>query len=138
MQFQVPQFIERETKIIGPLTLKQFFFIGLAVAVSFTLFFLIGKDHFALFLIISIILVGSAVIFAFFKFEGLSLPALFKNFLNFAASSKMYLWRRKEMPVFFKPRIEIEKKVEDEKKGVLKIIGRSKIKNLSKKIELGE
>ena len=137
MQFQVPQFIEREAKIIGPLTLKQFFFIGLAVAASFTIFFLIGKEHFAIFLVISIILIGSAVIFAFFKFEGLSLPVLFKNFINFAASSKMYLWKRKEMPVFFKPRVEkkIEKKEEDV--GILKITEKSKLKNLRKKIELG-
>ncbi len=29
MRFQVPQFIETETKIVGPFTLKQFLYIAL-------------------------------------------------------------------------------------------------------------
>ena len=38
MQFQTPQFIETENKIIGPLTLKQFFYLAVGFGVSFTFF----------------------------------------------------------------------------------------------------
>jgi len=38
MRFQVPQFIETEEKIIGPFTLKQFFWVLGAVTVIFVSF----------------------------------------------------------------------------------------------------
>ena len=41
MQFQVPQFIETEDKIVGPLTLRQFLYIGAAGLLSFLLFFVL-------------------------------------------------------------------------------------------------
>ncbi len=41
MQFQVPQFIETEDKIVGPLTLKQFFYLALPGFVLFLLFFVL-------------------------------------------------------------------------------------------------
>jgi hypothetical protein len=58
MQFQVPQFIETEDKIIGPLTLKQFFYVAAAALVSFSLFFVLATW---LWLLITIILGGVAV-----------------------------------------------------------------------------
>jgi len=40
MQYQVPQFIEVEDRIIGPLTLKQFLYLAFAGAILFVLWFL--------------------------------------------------------------------------------------------------
>jgi len=37
MQFQVPQFIEVEDKIIGPLTFKQFVFVGGGFGMAYVL-----------------------------------------------------------------------------------------------------
>lgn len=34
MKFQVPQFIETETKIIGPLTLRQFLFVAGGISMA--------------------------------------------------------------------------------------------------------
>ena len=42
MQFQVPQFIETEDKIVGPLTLKQFGYIGGAATVVGLLFLVLN------------------------------------------------------------------------------------------------
>ena len=39
MQFQVPQFIDVENKIIGPLSLRQFLYLAGAGLISFMLFF---------------------------------------------------------------------------------------------------
>ena len=57
MQFHIPQFIEHELKILGPLTFRQTIFVGIAAAVCFVLYFTIGKLNFFIFLLISIMLI---------------------------------------------------------------------------------
>ena len=41
MRFQLPQFIETETKLVGPFTLKQFIYLagGASVAIAAVTFF---------------------------------------------------------------------------------------------------
>lgn len=66
-QFTVPQFIDVENKIIGPLTVRQFLIIltaGIFSAISYRLF------DFSLFLTITIILALIAVTFSFVKING--------------------------------------------------------------------
>jgi len=66
-QFTVPQFIDVESKIIGPITTRQFLIIigsGVVVAVSYRLF------DFTLFLTITVVVVLIASIFSFLKVNG--------------------------------------------------------------------
>ena len=58
MQFQVPQFIEVEDKIFGPLTLKEFLYLGGGIGMAVVLFIFVP------FKIISIPLALVAVAFA--------------------------------------------------------------------------
>ena len=73
MEFTVPQFIEKEPKIVGPFTFKQFIFIGIAGGLSIFLFFAVS---FFIFIILAIILLGGAFSLAFLKIERISLPVL--------------------------------------------------------------
>jgi hypothetical protein len=41
MKFQVPQFIETETKVIGPFTIKQFLFVAGGIAMGSSEFLLL-------------------------------------------------------------------------------------------------
>lgn len=135
MRFQVPQFIERETKIVGPLTFKQFIYVGIAGAVIFVLYFSLAKTNFFLFLLVTIFLVGGALAFAFINIGGRSLSTVLGNFFTFFLASKIYLWKRKEIPPKM---IEIGKKpkIEESEKGpVLKIAEKSQLKKLSTQIE---
>lgn len=43
MKFQVPQFIETETKLIGPFTLKQFLWLASGGAVIFLFFMVLNR-----------------------------------------------------------------------------------------------
>jgi len=70
-QFQVPQFIEVENKIVGPLSLKQFLYLAVAGIVCFMLYFIL---QLWLWLLITAILGGSAVALAFIKYNGQPLP----------------------------------------------------------------
>lgn len=91
MQFQIPQFIEVEDKIVGPLTLKQFLYLAGAGAFSFIFFFLL---QLWLWLILTVILVAIASAFAFVKYNGQPLPRIAWLALSFIWRPMLYTWQR--------------------------------------------
>jgi len=93
MEFIVPQFIERETKIVGPFNFKQSIFLGIAGALALFLYFVIKS--FWIFLIVAFFLIGGALLLTFLKFGGSSLPDVLKNFFVFFSRPRVYLWHRK-------------------------------------------
>lgn len=137
MRFTVPQFIEHEAKIVGPLTFKQFVYIGFAGFVCFILYFSLGKTNFFLFLLLTIVLMLTALALAFLKIGGRSLPIILGNFLKFSFSSKMYLWKKKEAPIIVFKKVKKIKKEEkkEEEELPLKIAEKSRLKKLSAQIE---
>ena len=130
-QFTVPKFIEHEAKIIGPLTFKQFVFVGIAGAVCFALYFTLGKTNFFLFVLVSGLLMAGGFALAFLKSGGRSLPTVLKNFFSFSMSTKIYLWKKKggSLP----PKI-VEKSIEEDD-DIPTVIGKRRLENLSKQIE---
>lgn len=91
MQFQVPQFIDVEDRIIGPLTLRQFLYLSGAGGFSFILFFALQTW---LWIIATTILGIIAAAFAFIKLNGKSLGLIMVAALKYAWQPKFYLWRR--------------------------------------------
>jgi len=95
MQFTVPQFIEKETKIVGPLTFKQFIYIGLAGGLVIFCYFVFP---FHIFLIASAVFMGTGVALALGKVQGIPLPTVLKNMVIFLFKPKVYLWKKKFAP----------------------------------------
>lgn len=91
MQFQVPQFIEMEDKIVGPLTLKQFGFFAAAFAICFFLFRIL-TTFFAIMLAIPVVTIAFA--FAFGKIKGIPVTKYLINFVGFALKPQMYFWKK--------------------------------------------
>ncbi len=89
--FQVPQFIEQKPKIIGPLTLEQFFYIGGAGILSFFCFYVF---NFFFSLLLTIIFGGAAIALAFVKINGQAMPAIIKSALSFLWQPRTYTWQR--------------------------------------------
>ena len=133
MRFTVPQ-IEYETKIIGPLTFKQFIFIGTAGVVCVGLFFAIGQKSRFLFLLMSIIVLGIGTALAFLKISGRGLPMILANFVRFSFGSKLYIWKRKGSLITFSKKMEIKKELKNEELP-LKIAGTSRLKKIRTKLE---
>jgi hypothetical protein len=98
MNFILPQFIEMETKVVGPLTLKQFIYVGTGAGISLALYMVStsSKNSFPLpiCLAIDVIIMGIAFALAFIKVEGVSLPVLIRNSFYFGLAPKIYLWRK--------------------------------------------
>lgn len=91
MEYQVPQFIEEETKIVGPLTLKQFFiFLGAGI-VSFIFFFLFKPW---LWLILTFILAVVTVGLSFGKVHGRPAADVVLHALKFFWQPRLYLWKK--------------------------------------------
>lgn len=132
MEFSIPQFIEKEAKIVGPLTFKQFVFIGTAAGVCILLFFLLP---FYLFIIATIILVGGALALAFVKIQGISLPVVIKNFFFFLFKPKVYLWKKKPTPPILVKMPETKKEEKVEEAPTLKTVKGSRLKELFTKLE---
>jgi hypothetical protein len=80
IQFQVPQFIETEDKLIGPMSLRQFTYVGTAAVISGLLLFILNLGPW---IAITIILGGVGGFLAFGRFNGrpitIFLTSLFQN-----------------------------------------------------------
>jgi hypothetical protein len=134
MRFTVPQFIDHSPKIVGPLTFKQFLFVGGAGGACFILYFILPK---AIFLTISILLIGLGSAMAFIKINGKALPLILIDMLRFKLDSKMYIWKKKEQPIMVykkKEKPNLAKKTV-EKESVLKIGGKSRLKEINTDLE---
>ena len=90
MQFQVPQFIDIEDKIIGPLTLKQFAYIAVGGFVLFLLYYLL---QFWLWLMIGSIVGLFIAGLAFFKYNGRPFMVLVFAFFNYFWQPRLYIWK---------------------------------------------
>jgi hypothetical protein len=93
MQFQVPQFIETEDRIIGPLTLKQFGFIAVGFGISFFLFFFLSLW---LWLLLALPINIISLSFAFIKINGIPLPQVAMAAMGYFWKPKFYLWKKTE------------------------------------------
>src|SRR5271154_3560801 len=95
MQFQVPQFIEVEDKIFGPLTFKQFIYLGGGLGLSYILF-----RALPILLAIPLILgiLGLAISLAFLKYNGRPFILAMENAFFFTLHPKLYLWNNQRKP----------------------------------------
>jgi hypothetical protein len=118
MRFSVPQFIERESKIVGPLSLRQFAYIAVAAVLCFIVYFTAPVYYF----ILSIIVFGGiSVALAFVKVNGRNLPVIIMNALKFSLGPKEYLWEKKKYSVpVVGQKVELKKEEKKEEKYKLK------------------
>ncbi len=129
MEFTVPQFIEYEAKVIGPFTFKQFIVVGGAGIVCFILYL---KVHFLIFLPLAVIIGGGALALTFLKLGGRTPLDVLKNFMFYSISPKIYLWKRKIITTKI---VKKEEKKVIEEEPALKIVKKSKLKELATKVE---
>jgi hypothetical protein len=88
-QFTVPQFIDVEDKIIGPITARQFIIMltgFLFIGISYKIF------DFSGFLIVGIMIFCVSGIFAFFKINGMPFHFFVLNFIETAKKPRLRVW----------------------------------------------
>lgn len=92
MKFQVPQFIENESKIIGPLTLKQFLFVAGGVSTTALAWILLNGILFA---VVALLVIGFFGALAFVKVDGQPFLNYLAYVLAYTLGSKRYIYQIK-------------------------------------------
>lgn len=94
MQFQVPQFLDVEDKIIGPFTMKQFLYIGGGAGMAYMSWRFVSFLGLGYILALGCLALGGAL--AFYKFNNKPFAYLIESAFNYSKSSRLYIWRKKE------------------------------------------
>jgi hypothetical protein len=93
-QFQLPQFIETEDKIVGPLTIKQFIFMSGAFGAAAVLYFVLNTF---IWLLIALPLCALGVAFAFVHVNGQPFAKVLASAFKYYWSPQMYIWQNEPM-----------------------------------------
>lgn len=105
MQFRVPQFIEVEDKLFGPLTFRQFLYLIGCAALAFVIWTLIPIKFIALLLALPVLAFGVAL--AFVQINNKPFLFTLEAAFNYYIKSKLYIWKKV-------PKIGNVEKVEEE------------------------
>jgi len=91
MQFQVPQFIEVEDKIFGPLTFKQFLYLLGGGGISFVIW-----KSLPIFLAVLLIapIVGLSLALAFYKNNNRPFIGMLESMFKYSVGGKLYVWKK--------------------------------------------
>ncbi len=93
MRFAVPQFIDVEDKIFGPLTFKQFVYLAGGGGLAYIAYKLI-PSFFGI--IAALPIAGFAVALAFVKINDKPFINIVQAAVGYAFSDKLYIWKRGE------------------------------------------
>ncbi len=95
MRFQVPQFIEVEDKIFGPLTLRQFIYLAGGAGLSFIIY----RTLPFIFAAVPILLVlAFSAALAFFKINNKPFLNVVEAAAKFYFKDKLYIWKKTDIP----------------------------------------
>ncbi|MEN9621610.1 MAG: hypothetical protein RLZZ67_44 [Candidatus Parcubacteria bacterium] len=129
MRFQVPQFIEVEDKIFGPLTLKQFIYLLGGAGLSFILYSFIGNLYISIFFILPVI--GFSLTLAFYKINNKPFINVVEAAFNYYVGNKLYIWKHVEKPIIAK-----EQAVESAPDFYVPKLSDSKLKDLTWSLDI--
>lgn len=91
MQFQVPQFIEIEDKVVGPLSFRQFVYVAGAIGLAFIIYLFIPR-LLAIPLILGALGLGAAL--AFYKVNNKPFVHFLESWFRYLIASKLYIWKK--------------------------------------------
>jgi len=94
VQFQVPQFIETESKIVGPFTLRQFIYVVIGGGLCFLVLYIFNF----FFAVIFIGIIGTATAtLAFIKVNGRPIASILTSAISYYWNPRLYLWQKQTL-----------------------------------------
>lgn len=102
-KFIVPQFIDKEDKILGPITVRQFL---ISLATVFVLFILYKLLKFVYFIPTALFTVGLGGTFGFVKVNGQPFHVFFLNFLQTSIRPNLRVWDKTLSDAEIRPFLE--------------------------------
>ena len=92
MRFEVPQYIDIEDKIIGPLTWKQFIYISGGLGAMVVCFFWLP---FILFMLVGIPIGALFAALAFYPINNRPFSIFLESVWKYFTNYRLYLWKRR-------------------------------------------
>lgn len=102
-QFVVPQFIDAEAKIIGPVTARQFVILLVTAGIDGFAYALFDKT---LFIIATLPIAGLGLVIAFVKINGQDFHFFLLNILMTFRKPKLRVWGKDVSPAYLRQFIE--------------------------------
>ncbi|MDO8483097.1 MAG: PrgI family protein [bacterium] len=96
MRFQVPQFIEVEDKIFGPLTIKQFVYLAGGAGLSFIIYTYVSPISLILAILCIIPVAAFALSLALYKVNNQPFIYVIEAAFKFMLANKLYIWRKQD------------------------------------------
>jgi len=96
MEYQVPQFIEVEDKIVGPLTLRQFIYLAGAGGLCILFF---AYMQIVIAFLFSALVIALAAALAFYKVNGKPFIQVLEAGFNYYVKAKLFLWKHQDSSV---------------------------------------
>lgn len=123
MQYKVPQDVQREDTIIGPITLKQLAILGGGGAVAYVIYVSLVKVYFwQVWLPPVVIVMGITLAFAFLKIHSLPFHKFLMNLIEYQVLPRQRIWIQGTATPFIssfdqhkEKKVEKPKKVEEKK-----------------------
>ncbi len=104
-KFIVPQFIDKEDQILGPITVRQFLIMLVA---TFVIFICYKLFNFWYFVGIAIIIVALAGLFGFVKINGQPFHVFFINMLQTVTRPALRVWDKRPTDAELRSFIKVE------------------------------
>lgn len=130
MRFEVPQFIDIEDKIFGPLTFKQFIYIAGGGGLCYAVYKLL-PIYFAVPIMLA--LAGMAWALAFYKLNNQPFINIAQAFVIYLTKNKLYVWKKEPK----KPeQVRIQPKVVEQPKVVPKELTARSVQDLARNLDI--
>lgn len=125
MRFYVPQFIDVEDKIFGPLSFRQFAYLVGGGGLAYLLYALL-PIYIAIIPMIAVVALALAL--AFYQVNNKPFIHLLQSALTYFSKSKLYVWKKEYVPP---TPISPEKMMEKETQAYIPRLSDSKLKEIS-------
>ena len=94
MRFQVPQFIEIESKIFGPLTFKQFIYLAGGAGIIFLFYITLP---FFLAVMLALPIGAFAIALSFYKVHNRPFIKVTESAFRYFTAPKIYVWKKEKI-----------------------------------------
>lgn len=130
MRYQVPQFIDVEDKIVGPLTIKQFVYVAGGAGMAFVVY-----KYIPLFLAVLIIgiIIPLSLALAFYKINNKPFIDFLESAFMFYTKQNLYIWKKEQKKI-----VQSEKQAADARQVYVPRLSDSKLKDLSWALDVNE
>ncbi|MBT4917811.1 PrgI family protein [Candidatus Peregrinibacteria bacterium] len=117
MRFKVPQEVQREDTIIGPLTLKQMGILGVGGGIAYTIYIGLAKTYFMEIWLPPVLIVSAITLaFTFLRIHDLPFHKFVMNYIEYLVLPRQRIWIQGSDTHYEKFLAEAPKKIKKEKK----------------------